>query len=120
MHAETFFCTPNNKGSDQFSWTIKPTGGFYRKILHKNTNSTTSIKLGAKRKFNAQFFQVQIIVCFSKLCAYPIGIAREQAEHSRKNELDYMITVLRVFLTGSMKTLGTHVFQVLLGTYKYK
>ena len=36
-----------------------------------------------------------------------------------KNELGYLITVLRVLLTGAMKTLGAHVFQVLLCTYKY-
>ena len=70
--------------------------------------------------FLPSFFKYKLFVLCSTSYAYPIGVAREQAEHSSKNELDYMITILRVFLTGSMKTLGTHVFQVLLGTYKYK
>ena len=62
------------------------------------------------------FFKYILFVWFSKSYAYPIGIAREQAEHSRKNKSDYLITVLRVFLTDAMKTLGTHDFQVLLGS----
>ena len=56
------------------------------------------------------YITLYIIVCFSKSCAYPIGVKWEQAEHSRKNKLDYLITVLRVLLTGAMKLYGAPVF----------
>ena len=47
--------------------------------------------------------QAQICVSFLQSEAYPIGVAREQAQHSIKNELDYLITVVWDLVYASMK-----------------
>ena len=76
--------------------------------LHRKPSTRIPIPLQVQNweendGFLPSFFrqlQVQIVVWFSKTKAYPIGIAGEKAEHSRKKKIDYPITVLRVSLVS--------------------